>query len=114
MTRLLSQRLLISVAIFTAIACSPELLDPTIPPGNYSQAEEDQIRKAYNTLESSQRACGDAFIKSYQESLFRHCEATDGGERIVGGCGHVAYAWSIHPRVLELALQQCKKPQTAV
>ena len=110
MKQLRSKELLIASILTIAAGCSPDLPDPTIPFGNYSQTQKDQILKDYNGLSASQEKCGDEFLKNNQDTLFEYCEANNGGENVGGGCGHVAYAWSIHERVLELAMEKCKKP----
>jgi len=76
----------------------------------YTAKVDAEILAQFNSLQGDQKRCADAYVRAYQQSLLDHCVATDGGKNVGGGCHHVAYAWSIHTRVLELAIEQCATP----
>jgi len=84
-----------------------EPVNPAIPRGTYTAEREAEVLAKFNSMQGEQKRCGEAYIRAYQKSLFDYCVATDGGKNIGGGCGHVAYAWSLHTRVVELALERC-------
>jgi hypothetical protein len=84
-----------------------EPVDPTIPRGTYTAEQEAEVLAKFNSMQGERKRCGNEYVRAYQKSLFDYCVATDGGKNIGGGCDHVAYAWSIHARVLELALERC-------
>jgi hypothetical protein len=103
------------VALIAALlACAStsgaaEPTDPTIPQGTYTSEREAEILALFNSMQGKQEQCADAYLRAYQKALFDYCEATGRGKNVGGGCSHAAYAWSIHTRVLELALEQCAK-----
>jgi hypothetical protein len=99
--------ILVAIPVSLLVAATPEPIDPTIPLRDYKPGEEARISDTYSTLRGPEKDCAARFIRSYQDSLFAYCEATDGGAGIGGGCPHVAYAWSIHTRVIEAALESC-------
>jgi len=82
-------------------------VDPRIPKGSYTSEQEAEVLAQFNAMQGLQKDCGDAYTRAYQESLYKYCVATDGGKNIGGGCDHVAYAWSLHTKVLELAFEHC-------
>ena len=86
---------------------APASVDPTIPTGNYTPEREDEVRAQFNSMQGDLKQCGYTYIRDYQKSLYEYCTSTDGGKGIGGGCDHVAYAWSIHTRILELAFEHC-------
>ena len=97
------------LSILALIASCSGPVSPEITPRSYTPAREQEIINQFNALNETQAACANGFIKSYQKALFDHCEATNGGKNIGGGCDHVAYFGSVHTRVLEVALERCTK-----
>ncbi|STQ90792.1 hypothetical protein [Iodobacter fluviatilis] len=81
---------------------------PEIPREKYTPERTMEIINESNATTGKVKECKNKFFAEYQESLYKHCVATNGGKEIGGGCEHVAYAYSIHERVIELALQKCK------
>jgi hypothetical protein len=87
-------------------------LNPEIPRGTYTAERDAEVLAQYNSMGGKQKRCGEAFVRTYQKALFDYCVVTDGGKNVGGGCHHAAYAWSIHTRVLELALEHCTNSST--
>ena len=92
------------------VSCST-LENPAIPDREYTPERDREITEQFNAMEGAQYECGRAFIEAYQKSLYDYCEATGRGKNVGGGCSHIAYAWSINTRLLELGLDRCGKSQ---
>ncbi|WIV98334.1 hypothetical protein [Kinneretia aquatilis] len=94
--------------VFAPLLSLAQPVNPAIPRGKYTPERQMEIINEANAATGKIQKCINEYIASYQESLLKHCVATDGGKGIGGGCEHVAYAYSVHERVIELALQRCK------
>ena len=110
------KRSLLSALSLWLAMLSPGLaapVDPTVARPKYSKEHQTELIRRYNSAPENKKPCLSEYIRNYQGSLFKYCVATDGGKNIGGGCDHVAYAYSIHEGVLELALEKCKVPTAA-
>ena len=75
----------------------------------HTNEHDDRVLAEFNAQIGAVRECADSFVKDYQDSLFKQCEATHAGDSIGGGCDHVAYAWSITFELLERSNKHCAK-----
>lgn len=114
----ISRKAIIFLAIAPVLSIA-QAKSPEIPRQKFTPERQMEIINAANSATGKAQECINEYIRAYQDSLMKHCVATGGGKGIGGGCGHVAYAYSVHERVIELALEKCKvttesKPAAAV
>ena len=83
--------------------------DPYIAAGSYTDQQAAKILQKVKSLHGKEQECFDKFIKEYQDRLFEHCQKNELGQYSPGGCEETAYKYSIHTRVLEVAMENCVK-----